>query len=91
LIGEPDGTGIYGRTTAMQVHHRLKEIGGVEIPQAFVFMDRAALGLGSVFIHLRANLNWHLVFQELISGFDEITLANRQKAKLKEFTLNMQH
>jgi len=91
LIGESDGTGIYGRTTAMQVHHRLKEIGGVEIPQAFVFMDRAALGLGSVFIHLRANLNWHRVFQELIAGFDEISLANRQKAKLKEFTLNIQH
>jgi len=81
-IGELDGTGMYGRATAHKVHQRLREIGGVEIPQAFVFMDRAALGLGSVFIHLRANLNWHQLFHKLIAGFDEGVLRARQGAAL---------
>jgi len=82
-IGELDGTGMYGRATAQQVHRALREIGGVEIPQAFVFMDRAALGLGSVFIHLRANVNWHRMFQELIAGFDEGVLRGRQAKALR--------
>jgi len=81
-IGELDGTGFYGRETAQRVHRRLREIGGVELPQAFVFMDRAALGLGSVFIHLRASLNWHRLFHELVQGFDEAALRRRQAAAL---------
>ena len=34
-------------------------------------MDRAAIGLGSVFLHLGAELNWYKIFNELIEGFDE--------------------
>ena len=82
-----DGTGIYGRATAAEVHKRLQEIGGIEIPQAFVFMDRAALGLGSVFLHLGATLNWHNLFHELIADFDEAALRHRQTAMLKKFGL----
>ena len=34
-------------------------------------MDRAAIGLGSVFLHLGAELNWYKIFNELIAGFNE--------------------
>ena len=39
-----------------------KKIGGVKPPREFVFMDRAAIGLGSVFLHLDAELNWYRIF-----------------------------
>ena len=50
------------------VQRRLREIGGVTPPREFVLMDRAAIGLGSVFMHLQAEINWHQLFMELISG-----------------------
>ena len=74
--------GIYGREVAHKVHQELKKIGGVKIPREFVFMDRAALGLGSVFLHLQAEINWHKLFNELIEGFDAKELAKRQKSAL---------
>jgi predicted unusual protein kinase regulating ubiquinone biosynthesis (AarF/ABC1/UbiB family) len=85
-IGEARG-GVYGRETALEVHRRLREIGGVSVPQAFVFMDRAALGLGSVFIHLGAEVNWHRAFEGLIDGFDAEALAARQGTALARFGL----
>jgi predicted unusual protein kinase regulating ubiquinone biosynthesis (AarF/ABC1/UbiB family) len=88
LIGETSG-GIYGRETAEKVHKKLRELskgkGGVSVPREFVFMDRAALGLGSVFLHLKAEINWHRVFNELIAGFDLETLRKRQRETLKKF------
>ena len=42
----------YGRRQAFQVHQALKEKGPVTVPREFVFMDRAAIGLGGVFLHL---------------------------------------
>ena len=45
-------------------------------------MDRAAIGLGSVFMHLKAEINWHQMFHGLIEGFDEQTLADRQAGAL---------
>jgi hypothetical protein len=47
-------------------------------------MDRAAIGLGSVFVRLDARQNWHNLFHELIEGFDEAKLAERQAAALAE-------
>ena len=44
----------YGAEAANKVHKELK-IGGVKPPREFVFMDRAAIGLGSVFLHLMLN------------------------------------
>ena len=41
-------------------------------------MDRAAIGLGAVFIHLRASINWHRLFEEMIAGFDVEALTERQ-------------
>lgn len=85
-IGEANG-GVYGREIALSVHKRLRALGGVAIPRAFVFMDRAALGLGSVFIHLAAEVNWHRVFEELIDEFDVSALESRQKEALVRFDL----
>lgn len=84
-IGEVTN-GIYGRETAEKVHKKLRELskdnGGVAVPREFVFMDRAALGLGSVFLHLKAEINWYQVFNELIADFDEKALEKRQKDML---------
>jgi hypothetical protein len=55
----------------------------VRPPREFVFMDRAAIGLGSVFMHLKAEINWHRLFHELIEDFDEAALAARQRAALE--------
>jgi len=79
--------GVYGRETAQKVHKQLREVGGVKVPREFVFMDRAALGLGSVFLHLKAEINWHRVFNELIADFDIDKLENRQKEALNKFDI----
>lgn len=82
-IQEIETPGIYGREVAEQVHRKLKAQGGVKPPREFVFMDRAAIGLGGVFMHLKATINWHRLFHELIDGFDEKKLAQRQAKALK--------
>jgi predicted unusual protein kinase regulating ubiquinone biosynthesis (AarF/ABC1/UbiB family) len=71
-----------GRRVAIRVAQRLREAGGVMPPREFVFMDRAAIGLGGVFLHLRAEVNWHRLFMELIEGFDVEALDRRQRAAL---------
>ena len=73
----------YGAEAASKVHRELKKIGGVKPPREFVFMDRAAIGLGSVFLHLDAKLNWYKLFHELIDGFNEEILKKRQKDAIK--------
>jgi predicted unusual protein kinase regulating ubiquinone biosynthesis (AarF/ABC1/UbiB family) len=73
----------YGRREAFAVHKALKEKGPVLIPREFVFMDRAAIGLGGVFLHLRAELNFHRLFTTAIEDFNEAALAERQAAALK--------
>lgn len=80
--------GIYGRETAEKVHKKLREIGGgIRVPREFVFMDRAALGLGSVFLHLKAEINWYKVFNELIDGYKSDSLAKKQADALKIFNI----
>ena len=74
----------YGRREAERVHAKLREIGPVTPPREFVFMDRAAIGLGAVFLHLNAELNWSRMFQETIADFDAAALAGRQNAALKK-------
>ncbi len=86
-IGEVTN-GIYGRETAEKVHTKLKELGTVQVPREFVFMDRAALGLGSLFLHLKAEINWHQVFNELIQGFNKDKLEQTQSNALKKFEIN---
>jgi predicted unusual protein kinase regulating ubiquinone biosynthesis (AarF/ABC1/UbiB family) len=74
----------YGRSVAMQVHEGLKRTGGVKIPREFPLMDRAAIGLGSVFFRLKAQANWHRLFMELVSDFSEAAIAERQRAAVAE-------
>jgi len=74
---------VYGREVAEKVHKRLRELGGVAPPREFVLMDRAAIGLGSVFMHLKAEINWYREFHGLIDGFSVDHLAKRQAAALK--------
>jgi predicted unusual protein kinase regulating ubiquinone biosynthesis (AarF/ABC1/UbiB family) len=80
-IQEKD-SGVYGRDVAEKVHSEVRRLGGVRPPREFVFMDRAAIGLGSVFFHLKAEINWHRLFHELIADFDIDALAKRQAAAL---------
>lgn len=75
---------VYGREVAEKVHRRLRELGGVAPPREFVLMDRAAIGLGSVFMHLKADINWYREFHGLIDGFTVERLARRQAAALKK-------
>jgi predicted unusual protein kinase regulating ubiquinone biosynthesis (AarF/ABC1/UbiB family) len=73
---------VYGPQVANKVHKDLKRLGGVKPPREFVLMDRAAIGLGSVFMHLKAEVNWHRLFEDLIQDFDVETLGQRQREAL---------
>jgi predicted unusual protein kinase regulating ubiquinone biosynthesis (AarF/ABC1/UbiB family) len=77
----------YGREMAQNVFGELRKMGGVRPPREFVFMDRAAIGLGAVFIHLRASINWHRLFEGMIEDFDVEALTARQHAALEEVGL----
>ena len=72
----------YGRREAFRVHQALKRLGPVTVPREFVFMDRAAIGLGAVFLHLDAELNFHNLFNAAIENFSVDAVAARQKAAL---------
>jgi len=85
-IQESD-SGLYGAQIAGQVQKKLAEMGGVQPPREFVLVDRAAIGLGSVFMHLKAEINWHRQFHDLIDGFEESKLAERQAKALEKASL----
>jgi predicted unusual protein kinase regulating ubiquinone biosynthesis (AarF/ABC1/UbiB family) len=72
----------YGRREAFRVHRALKEQGPVTVPREFVFMDRAAVGLGGVFLHLRAELNFYRLFNEAIENFSIAGITERQRLAL---------
>ncbi len=72
----------YGRRQAFQVHRALRERGPVQVPREFVFMDRAAIGLGGVFLHLGAELNFYRLFNEAIQDFSIARVTERQNAAL---------
>ena len=74
----------YGRTVAERVHAGLKRTGGVKPPRELVLLDRSAIGLGGVFLRLRAELNWSRLFQGLIADFDPAALQARQTAALAQ-------
>jgi len=84
---EETNAAAYGRDAVAKVHKELKRLGGVKPPREFVLMDRAAIGLGSVFMHLNAKVNWYRLFHETIEGFDVKNLAKVQGAALKKAEL----
>ena len=72
--------GKYGRREAFTVHKALKEKGPVKVPREFVFMDRAAIGLGGVFLHLDARLNFHRLFEDALGEhFTAGAIETRQR------------
>jgi len=80
--------GEYGRREIATVMRALKEQGGsLKVPREFVFMDRAAIGLGGAFLRLGAELNFHRLFEEAIDGFAIDALAARQAETLERFEL----
>lgn len=83
LINAAEKPGDYGREQAARVHARLRELGPVRPPREFVFMDRAAVGLGGVFLHLQAHVNWYRLFQDVIEGFDVAALERAQGEALR--------
>jgi predicted unusual protein kinase regulating ubiquinone biosynthesis (AarF/ABC1/UbiB family) len=74
----------YGRREAFLVHRALREKGPVRVPREFVFMDRAAIGLGGVFLHLAAKLNYYRLFNEAIEQFSLDRVAARQHDALEK-------
>ena len=80
-------SGEAGKEAAGKMFAELRKIGGVDVPREFVFMDRAAVGLGSVFLHLRAELNWHQMFEKLIDNFDKTHLSQQQSVLLGKVNL----
>ncbi len=75
--------GQYGAGVAHKVRQELNKVGGVAPPPEFVLMDRAAIGLGSVFTHLQAEVNWHRLFHAMIDDFDATKVDKRQKAAFR--------
>lgn len=57
-----------GQRIAGTVHATLQRLGGITPPREFVFMDRAAVGIGAVLMHLKAEANWHQLFEEIIAA-----------------------
>jgi predicted unusual protein kinase regulating ubiquinone biosynthesis (AarF/ABC1/UbiB family) len=74
----------YGRKQAFQVHTALKRKGPVTVPREFVFMDRAAIGLGGVFLHLDAELNFHRLFEREIENFAVDAVSAVQAKALRQ-------
>jgi predicted unusual protein kinase regulating ubiquinone biosynthesis (AarF/ABC1/UbiB family) len=73
----------YGLRQANEVFGKLKALGGVKPPREFVFMDRAAIGLGGALIRLGARLNFHKLFEEEIADFDVNELVAHQSEAFK--------
>jgi predicted unusual protein kinase regulating ubiquinone biosynthesis (AarF/ABC1/UbiB family) len=82
-IADGVAPGEYGRKQAFEVHRALKEKGPVTIPREFVFMDRAAIGLGGVFLHLNAELNFFRLIEEELGDFSVDAVAERQETALR--------
>lgn len=86
-IADQVAPGEYGRKEAIEVRRRLKTLGPVLIPREFVFMDRAAIGLGAAFLHLRAELNYCAMFSQSIEGFSVEALGQRQSVAVEKVGL----
>ena len=80
--------GEYGRKEAFAVRKLLKEKGPVKIPREFVFMDRAAIGLGAAYLRLGAELNYCRLFEESLEGFSVEAVSKRQADALAAVGLN---
>ncbi len=87
-VADGVSAGEYGRKEMFAVRKELKEKGPVRIPREFVFMDRAAIGLGAAYLRLGAELNFHQLFEESIAGFDVAAVSARQAKALASVGLD---
>ncbi|CAE7205106.1 yjbG [Symbiodinium microadriaticum] len=72
----------YGRKELIEVREKIRPLSTVVPPKEYLFLDRAAIGLGGVFIHLGAELNWHQLFEEAMQDYNASTLPDAQAAAL---------
>jgi predicted unusual protein kinase regulating ubiquinone biosynthesis (AarF/ABC1/UbiB family) len=78
----------FGRKEIRAVMQALRDEGtSLTAPREFVFLDRAAIGLGAAFLRLGAELNFHQVFEETIADFSPETVGKRQQEALTEVGL----
>jgi predicted unusual protein kinase regulating ubiquinone biosynthesis (AarF/ABC1/UbiB family) len=82
-VAEGVAPGMYGRREVIEVKRMLMEHGPVTIPREFVFMDRAAIGLGAAFLHLDAEMNFRRLFEAEIAGFERAAVAVKQTEALR--------
>jgi len=75
-----DRSGTQGRRLAEEVHRLLSRQGGVMPPREFVFLDRAAVGIGAALMRLNVKMNWHQLFMELVKDFHPKKLKEKQKS-----------
>jgi predicted unusual protein kinase regulating ubiquinone biosynthesis (AarF/ABC1/UbiB family) len=77
--------GEYGRREIGAVMRALRAQGGdLTVPREFVFMDRAAIGLGAAFLRLRAEMNFHRLFESAIEDFSADRVGTMQAGALGE-------
>ena len=74
----------FGRKEIRGVMQALRAEGtSLTAPREFVFLDRAAIGLGAAFLRLGAELNFHRLFEETIADFSPSVVGERQRAALE--------
>jgi len=75
----------FGRKEIRAVMQTLRAEGtALTAPREFVFLDRAAIGLGAAFLRLGAELNFHRLFEATIADFSPPAVGERQSAALAE-------
>lgn len=75
----------FGRKEISAVMQALRSEGTSLIaPREFVFLDRAAIGLGAAFLRLGAELNFHRLFEDALGDFSAETVGARQTQALAE-------
>ena len=75
----------FGRKEIRAVMQALRAEGTqLTAPREFVFLDRAAIGLGAAFLRLGAELNFHRLFEETIGDFSSEAVGARQRAALAQ-------
>ena len=77
----------YGRREAFRVHQALRQKGPVTVPRELVLLDRAAIGLGGVFLHFGAELNFYRLLNAAIEYFSLARVTARQAAALAQVGL----
>ena len=91
LLG-PDGRGVY--SLLLLLPSTLFAVGQLGLPSALTFyagagrslrsLVVAAIGLGAVFLHLDAELNFYRLFNETIEDFSLHSVSERQSAAFNQ-------